>query len=326
MKHRVLSGIQPSGTLHIGNYHGAIKNWASMIDEYDCCFCIVDYHAMTVAYDPKTMSDRIFDAACVNMACGIDPEKCTLFVQSHIVQHTELAWIFNCLTPMGEAMRMTQFKEKSDQHKQNINLGLLTYPILQSADILLYRARHVPVGEDQVQHIELCRDIAKKFNNTFGEYFPEPKALLTQAARIKGLDGKQKMSKTLNNYIAITEGPDELWKKLRTAFTDPARLRKNDPGDPGICNIFSLHGIYSEKDEIDEIDKGCRAGSLGCVDCKKKLAVHMNALNSPIIEKYHALKSDPDRVRDVLDQGGKKAREIAIETMKKVHELTGLRG
>jgi tryptophanyl-tRNA synthetase len=325
MKQRVLSGIQPSGTLHIGNYHGAIRNWVDMLDEFDCFFCIVDYHAMTVDYEPKEMQKRIFDAACVNMACGLDPERCVLFVQSQVVQHTELAWILNCLCPIGEAQRMTQFKEKSEQHKQNINLGLLTYPILQAADILLYRARYVPVGEDQVQHIELSRDMARKFNNTFGEYFPEPSAKLTQAARIKALDGQTKMSKSLNNYIAITDKPDELWKKLRGAFTDPARLRKTDPGNPDICNIFSLHKIYSTPDEVLDIDKGCRAGTWGCVDCKKKLAEGMNEMHAPIIEKYEELVADPDRVHQILHEGAEKARAVALETMEQVHKLTGLR-
>jgi tryptophanyl-tRNA synthetase len=280
---------------------------------------------MTVAYDPKEMQNRIFDAACINMACGLDPEKCRIFVQSQVVQHTELAWILNCLTPIGEAMRMTQFKEKSEQHKNNINLGLLTYPILQAADILLYRPRHVPVGEDQVQHIELSRDIARKFNHTFGEYFPEPTALLTQAARIKGLDGEHKMSKSRNNYIAMTDEPDEVWNKLRGAFTDPARLRKNDPGHPEICNIFSLHKIYSPPQDVVEIDHDCRAGKLGCVDCKKKLAARINAENAPIIERYKKLVADPDIVHAALRQGAEAARAVATETMDAVHKLTGLR-
>ncbi|MFH2000888.1 MAG: tryptophan--tRNA ligase [Planctomycetota bacterium] len=325
MKHRVLSGIQPSGTIHIGNYHGAIKNWVNLLDEYECYFCIVDYHAMTVAYDAKEMPKRVFDATCVNMACGLDPDRCVLFVQSHVVQHTELAWILNCLTPIGEAMRMTQFKEKSDYHKNNINLGLLTYPILQAADILLYRPKHVPVGEDQVQHIELSRDIARKFNNTFGEYFAEPTALLTQAARIMGLDGKSKMSKSLNNYIAITDDADAVTKKLRSAFTDPARLRKGDPGNPEICNLFSLHKVYSPPEDVFGIDNGCRSGEWGCVDCKKKLAARINDVNEPIIERYNQLLSEPDHVRDVLKQGAERAKVVALETMDQVHKLTGLR-
>ena len=325
MKHRVLSGIQPSGTIHIGNYLGAIKNWAALIDEYDCYFCIVDYHAMTVAYEPNDMQRRIFDAACVNMACGIDPERCAFFVQSEVVQHAELAWIFNCLCPIGEAQRMTQFKEKSEQHQQNINLGLLTYPVLQAADILLYRARYVPVGEDQVQHIELSRYIARRFNNAFGEYFEEPLAKLTQAARIMGLDGKSKMSKSLNNYIAVTDGPDALWDKLKGAFTDPSRLRRSDPGNPEICNIFTLHKAYSPFQEVADIDQGCRAGTWGCVDCKKKLAECINRQNAPIIEKYEGLVKRPDDVKDILRTGAGKARALALETMEQVHKLTGLR-
>jgi len=325
MAERILSGIQPSGTIHIGNYLGAIKNWAALIDEFECYFCIVDYHAMTVEYDPKVMQERIFDAACVNLACGLDRDNCVLFVQSQVVQHTELAWIFNCITPIGEASRMTQFKEKSDQHKSNINLGLLTYPILQAADILLYRAKYVPVGEDQVQHIELSRDVARKFNHAFGEYFTEPEAKLTIGARIMGLDGKAKMSKSLDNYIAVTDPPDDVWKKLRSAFTDPQRLRKGDPGNPEICNIFSLHKIYSTFPDVAEIDQGCRSGKWGCVDCKKKLAECLNRQNGPIIEKYLAFKQDPEKVRDTLSRGAEKARAVALETMEQVHKLTGLR-
>lgn len=325
MKHRVLSGIQPSGTIHLGNYHGAIKNWVAMLDDHDCYFCIVDYHAMTVAYDPAAMPELVFDAACVNMACGLDPDRCVLFIQSHVMEHTELAWIFNCITPLGEAMRMTQFKEKSEEHKQNVNLGLLTYPVLQAADILLYRARFVPVGEDQVQHIELARDIARKFNNTFGEYFPEPSAKLTQAARIRGLDGQKKMSKSLNNYIGMTDPPEVVWEKLRGAFTDPARLRKSDPGHPEVCNIFSLHKIYTAPTEVMEIDADCRNAKIGCVECKKRLAARIDAANAPIIERYRALRADPDRVRDVLETGANAAKAVARETMEAVRKLTGLR-
>ena len=325
MKHRVLSGIQPSGTIHLGNYHGAIKNWVAMLDEYDCYFCIVDYHAMTVPYDPARMPELVFDAACVNMACGLDPERCVLFIQSHVIEHTELAWIFNCITPLGEAMRMTQFKEKSEEHKQHVNLGLLTYPVLQAADILLYRARFVPVGEDQVQHIELAREIARKFNNTFGEYFPEPSAKLTQAARIKGLDGRKKMSKSLNNYIGMTDPPEVVWSRLRGAFTDPARKRKNDPGHPEVCNIFSLHKVYSHPTEVMEIDADCRSAKIGCVECKKRLAARIDAANAPVIERYRALHADPDRVRDVLKEGAKKAKALAVETMEEVRRRTGLR-
>ena len=322
---KVFSGIQPSGTVHIGNYLGAIKNWANMLDDYDCVFGIVDYHAMTISFDPTRMQEQIFDAACVNMACGLDPERCILFVQSHVTQVTELAWIFNTLSPMGLASRLTQFKDKSSQHVDNINVGLFTYPILQAADILLYHGAFVPVGEDQVQHIEFSRDIARKFNNTYGDYFPEPQAKLTRAARIMGLDGQHKMSKSRDNYLAVTESPDEIWAKLRTAYTDPARLRRSDPGNPDICNIYSLHKVFSTPDEVAMIDRDCRAGAIGCVDCKKILAKHVNAQNEPICERYHALVSDPDKVWGLLRDGADRARVIAEATMADVYRLTGLR-
>ena len=324
-KPKVFSGIQPSGIIHIGNYLGAIKNWVAMLDDYDCVFCIVDYHAMTVTYDPAQMQARVFDAACVNMACGLDPKKCILFVQSHVPQVTELTWIFNTLTPMGLASRMTQFKDKSAQHADNVNVGLFTYPILQAADILLYHGEFVPVGEDQVQHIELSRDIARKFNNAYADYFPEPQAKLTQAARIMGLGGQHKMSKSLDNYLAVTESPDEIWAKLRTAYTDPARIRRSDPGNPDICNIYSLHRIYSTPEEIAMVDRECRAAGIGCVDCKKILAKHINAQNAPIRERYQALVDDPDHVWDILRDGAGRARAIAERTMADVHRLTGLR-
>jgi len=324
-KPKVFSGIQPSGTIHIGNYLGAIKNWAAMLDDYDCVFGIVDYHAMTINYDPAQMQEQIFDAACVNMACGLDPSRCIIFVQSHVTQVTELTWVFNTLAPMGLASRMIQFKDKSAQHADNINVGLFTYPILQAADILLYHGEYVPVGEDQVQHIEFSRDIARKFNSTYGDYFPEPQAKLTRAARIMGLDGQSKMSKSMDNYLAVTESPEEIWAKLRTAYTDPARLRRSDPGDPEVCNIFTLHQVYSAPDEIATIDRECRAAGIGCVDCKKILARHINEENEPIRERYHALLADPDGVWDTLRAGADRARVIAEQTMADVYRLTGLR-
>ncbi len=324
-KPRVLSGIQPSGTVHIGNYLGAIRNWVAMLDDYDCIFCIVDYHAMTITYDPAQMQQRIFDAACVNIAAGLDPERCILFVQSHVPQVTELAWIFNTLAPMGLTSRMTQFKDKAAQHADNVNVGLFTYPILQAADILLYLGEYVPVGEDQVQHIEFSRDIARKFNNTFGEYFPEPQAKLAPAARIMGLDGQHKMSKSRDNYIGVTESPDQIWAKLRTAYTDPARLRRSDPGNPDVCNIYSLHQFYSTADELEMIARECRTAGIGCVDCKKILARHINEQNAPIRERYQALVDDPDHVWDILHTGAARARRIAEQTMADVHRLTGLR-
>lgn len=255
MKKRLFSGIQPSGEVHIGNYLGAIKNWVGMIDRYDCIFCIVDYHAITVEYDPKEMQNRIINAAAVNIAAGLDPNKCILFVQSHVPEHTELAWILNTVTPMGHLERMTQFKDKAKQHRDNINAGLFTYPVLQAADILVYKAEAVPIGEDQVQHIELAREIARKFNSRYGEIFPDPKEILSDAPRIMGIDGKTKMSKSRDNYISLVESSESIWKKLSTAVTDENRKRRTDPGNPEICNLFTLHKHYSSIEQIERINR-----------------------------------------------------------------------
>ncbi len=216
---RIFSGIQPSGEIHIGNYVGAIRNWVKLVERYECIFCVVDYHAITIDYEVTELRRRILEAAAVLVACGLTPERCTVFIQSQVLEHTELAWIFNCVTPIGELERMTQFKEKGRQHRENINLGLLAYPVLQAADILVYKAGFVPVGEDQVQHVELSREIARKFNARFGETFPEPQAILSDAPKILGLDGKSKMSKSLNNTLGLLESPESIWEKLRIAAT-----------------------------------------------------------------------------------------------------------
>ncbi len=325
MKKRVFSGIQPSGDIHIGNYIGAIQNGVKLTDSYDCIFCIVDYHTMTNKYDPQMMQKRILDAAVVNIACGFDPNRCSIFVQSQIIEHTELAWIFNCVTPFGELQRMTQFKEKSKHQSKNINVGLLAYPVLQAADILIYKSEVVPVGEDQIQHIEFSRKIARKFNTAFGHTFPEPQAHIGKHKRLMGLDGKSKMSKSLNNYISVLDDKETIWGKLRTAFTDENRIKKTDPGNPGICNIFTLHEAFSEQEELKEIDQNCRAGSIGCVDCKK--IVHKNLAEhfTPVREKAQALYDRPSDVHDILKKGASECRKIAQDVMREVREKTGLR-
>ena len=234
---RIFSGIQPSGELHIGNYLGAIKNWVALQQTYECVFCVVDYHAITVAYEPDALRRRAREMVVSLLAAGLDPAACTLFVQSAVPEHTELQWIFNTITPLGELERQTQFKDKASR-QESINAGLLNYPVLQAADILLYRADQVPVGEDQLQHLELSREIARRWNAKFGvDYFPEPQPLLTATRRIMGLDGRAKMSKSLGNTIGLLEEPDSIWEKLRPAVTDPARVRRNDPGTPEVCNI-----------------------------------------------------------------------------------------
>lgn len=322
---RIFSGIQPSGEIHIGNYIGAIRNWVKLTSQYDCIYCIVDYHAGTIEYDVTSMQKKIIEAATVLIACGLTPERCTLFVQSHVHEHTELAWVFNCVTPLGELERMTQFKEKGRQHRHNVNVGLLVYPVLQAADILIYKAGYVPVGEDQVQHVEFSREIARKFNARFGETFPEPKVLLSNAPRILGLDGNAKMSKSLNNTIAFLNSPEVLWEKLRTAVTDVNRVRRTDPGNPEICNIFTMHRAFSMPEEIASVDKNCRSAGIGCIDCKKILHKNMVAEISPLQDKAKELLAKPEKVIEVLKTGEERARAIVKEVMDEVRTKLGIK-
>ena len=323
---RVLSGMQPTGELHLGNYLGALKQWAALARDttLQSLFCVVDAHAITVDYDPRSLPDRVIDAVATYIAGGIDPNLATVFVQSDVPAHTELAWYLTSVTPMGDLHRMTQFKEKSEQHKQNVNAGLFTYPVLMAADILVYKANVVPVGEDQIQHLELAREISRRFNARFGEIFPEPQPRLSTTPRILGLDGKAKMSKSMGNTIGLMDAPDVIEKKLRGAFTDPLKLRKNDPGRPEICNIFTIHRAMSTPDTVAYVEPNCRSGALGCGDCKKLLAERMIAELGPIRENALALRADRKGVLNVLREGGEKARAIAEPTMREVRSAMGL--
>jgi tryptophanyl-tRNA synthetase len=323
----LFSGIQPSGEVHIGNYCGAIRNWVRLLDRYAGVFCIVDYHAITADYEVGELQPRIREAAIANIAAGLDPARCRLFVQSRVPEHTELAWIFNTLTPMGLLSRMTQFKEKAVRQQENVNVGLFDYPVLQAADILLYRAVAVPVGEDQVQHIELTRDVARKFNLRFGDYFPEPAALVPrEGARILGLDGKSKMSKSLGNYIGLLEPPEAVWEKLRPAVTDENRKRRSDPGDPEICNIYTMHQCFAPPEVQAEVAQGCRQAGIGCIDCKKKLFEHMMRELDPIRERARALEAQPGPTTDFLEESARACRALAEATMDEVRRRIGIRG
>jgi tryptophanyl-tRNA synthetase len=321
---KVFSGIQPTGEIHLGNYVGAIRNWVRLTETYDCVFCVVDYHAITIEYPIAEIAKRTIDTAIVLLAAGLSPERCRIMVQSHVREHTELAWIFNCVTPIGELERMTQFKDKSKQHRANINIGLMDYPVLQAADILIYKAGFVPVGEDQVQHVELCREVARKFNNRFGEIFPEPQVILSSAPRILGVDGQGKMSKSMNNYIGLLEEEDSMWEKLRTAVTDVNRVRRKDPGNPDICNIFTMHRAFSPDDKMEEIVKGCRTAGIGCIDCKKILFANMHEELAPVRDRAFALQADTDYVRDVLQEGARACSVVAQATMDEVRQALGL--
>ncbi|NIQ37275.1 MAG: tryptophan--tRNA ligase [Proteobacteria bacterium] len=321
---RIFSGIQPTGDVHIGNYLGAIQNWVKLTEEYDCIYCIVDYHAVTIDYEPPLMQQKILDTALICIACGLTRDKCTLFVQSHIPEHTELTWVFNCLTPIGDLERMTQFKQKGKQHRKNINMGLLDYPVLQAADILIYKAGYVPVGKDQYQHVELTREIARKFNARFGHVFPEPVVLESKAPKILGLDGKSKMSKSMNNTIGLLESPEAIWEKLRIAVTDVNRVRRHDPGNPRKCNIYSLHRAFSSPEEVRQIAHDCRTAAIGCIDCKKILWKNMVAHLKPIQERAADLQRNIGRVKENLTGGADRCREIASGVMDEVRDRMGL--
>ena len=303
MKKHFFSGVQPSGRLHVGNYLGAIKQWIALQDQYEPVFGIVDYHAMTARYDPAQMGERILDATASYLAAGLDPEKSIVMVQSHVQEHTELAWILDCVTPMGRLSRVPTFKEKVRQNPGNVNMGLFGYPVLMAADILLYKSEIVPVGEDQVPHLELTREIARRFNTVFGETFPEPAEVLSSGARIYGLDGANKMSKSLDNCIYLDDTDEDINKKLSTAMTDPARKRRTDPGDPDICNIMNFHKIFSTQEEQEYCASGCRTADIGCLDCKRILIKHLQEMIGPIRERRLDLLSRPDDLRDILRSG-----------------------
>ena len=323
---RIFSGIQPSGELHIGNYLGAVKNWVELQHSYDCIFCVVDYHAIIASYEPDELRRRTTDMAISLLAAGLDPEKCTVFVQSHVPEHTELAWIFNTVTPIGELERQTQFKDKA-QRQESVVAGLLNYPVLQAADILLYRADTVPVGEDQVQHLELSREIARKWNARFSngeDFFPEPKPLLTATRRVMGLDGQAKMSKSMGNTVGLLEPFDAVWEKLRPAVTDPKRVRRTDPGTPEVCNIFHLHKAFSPPETVEHVAVMCSTAGWGCIDCKKVLLEGMKRELAPIHERARELRANPKRVAEVFAEGAKRCRALARETMGYVKEKMGL--
>ncbi|HTL05393.1 MAG TPA: tryptophan--tRNA ligase [Gemmatimonadales bacterium] len=325
---RIFSGIQPTGDLHIGNWLGAVRNWVALQERFDSIICVVDLHAVTLPYEVTALEARTRDMAIGLLAAGIDPEKAILFVQSAVPEHSELNWLFTTVAPLGELERMTQFKDKTEK-LESIPAGLLCYPVLQAADILLYRANKVPVGEDQVQHLELSREIARRWNALYAPdkaYFPEPQALLTPAGRVKGLDGKAKMSKSLGNTIGLLESPEEIWEKLRPAATDPARVTRKDPGTPELCNIYALHQYFSSQETVTEVAEKCRTAGWGCLDCKRRLADAMVATLAPIRARAEELKGTPDVVDGILTRGAERARAIAKTTLREARHLMGFYG
>lgn len=319
----VFSGMQPSGGFHIGNYLGAVRDWVRLQSQHNCFYCVVDLHALTQAYEPAELGRRVLDMATELLACGIDPDRAVLFVQSHVPEHSELSWILSTVAPYGELSRMTQFKEKGER-ADYVNCGLFTYPVLMAADILLYKATRVPVGEDQLQHLELTREIVRRFNHRFGPTFAEPAPLHKDPLRILGLDGKQKMSKSLGNYVGIGEEPDVIRKKIAGAFTDETRLRKKDPGHPESCYTCGLQPFFQPPEKVAELHSGCREARIGCVDSKRALAEAIITTLAPIRERKRELLEKPGRVEEILHAGAARARAVARETLREVRDRLGL--
>jgi tryptophanyl-tRNA synthetase len=320
-KKRILSGMRPTGPLHIGNLVGALQNWAALQDEFECFYMVADWHALMSEYkDPSEIRGNSIEVAADWIAAGLDPKRSTLFVQSDVPEHIELAMILGCITPVSWLERCPTYKEQVEQlaEKEVANYAFLGYPVLQAADIILYRANYVPVGEDQLPHLELTREITRRFNTMYGDVFPEPKAKLTPAARLLGLDCR-KMSKSYGNQINIGEHPDSIRKKVMTMFTDPKRVKRNDPGHPDECNLFAWNSIFSPN-ECAALSVECKSASIGCVDCKKKLAETLVNFLEPIRKRREEITSDRGELKKILDRGAAHAREIAKETMEAVHK------
>jgi tryptophanyl-tRNA synthetase len=322
----LFTGIQPTGDIHLGNYFGAIANWVRLQREYVSYISVVDLHAVTIPYEPKEMPGRVLDLATTLYACGIDMEKTLLFVQSEVPGHADLTWMFNAITPLGELERMTQFKDKREQFRASVNVGLLDYPVLQAADILLYKGEVVPVGEDQVQHVEFTREVARHFNSRYGETFPECEALLTATPRVMGLDGESKMSKSKGNTIGIMETPAQIWTKVGPAKTDPARVRRTDPGTPEKCTIWYYHLLVTPEDEQKDIHKGCTTAGIGCIDCKKVFHGRLMKILDPIRGRYGELTgARKQEVADRLEANAERCRGVACSTILEVKEKMGLK-
>lgn len=315
----VLSGARPTGAIHLGNYFGALHNWVNLQDKYDCHFFIADWHALTTGYaDTESLREHTVSLMADFIACGLDPDKSVIFLQSQVPEHAELFLLFSMNIPLSWLERCPTYKDQLNQLKEKdiTTYGFLGYPCLQAADILMYLADYVPVGEDQLPHLELTREIARRFNHLYGKTFPEPQPLLTEAKVLPGTDGR-KMSKSYDNTIAFADTPEEVRKKVMNMVTDPARIRKTDPGHPEVCSVYSFHKVFSEA-EYEEIGRACRAGEIGCVQCKKKLAEKLAEFHTPIHEKRTKLLEDPANLEELINKGSAKAREIAVETMKQV--------
>lgn len=321
----ILSGMQPTGDgkLHLGNLEGALKNWISLQDDYQMYLCIVDWHALTADYDKTSgLKERILEVAMDYLSSGLDPEKCAIFVQSLVKEHSELHLLLSMITPLGWLERVPSYKEKKDEMGLD-SYGFLGYPLLQAADILIYKAEFVPVGKDQLPHIELTREIARRFNSLYGNIFPEPQAKLSQYPTILGTDGR-KMSKSYGNDIAIADSEEITGQKISKMYTDPKKVRRGDKGHPDECPVFLLHKIYTPQMDVEKIHTDCISGKLGCVECKKMLIENMNKALAPIRKKRRELEKNINYVKNVLISGSDKARICAQKTMREVRGAIGM--
>lgn len=317
-KSRILSGMQPTGQLHLGNLEGALRNWVKLQDDYSSFFMIADWHSLTTLCEtPDVIRENTRQVAIDFLAAGLDPEKCAIFIQSDVKEHAELHLLLSMITPVPWLERVPTYKEKMENlHIESASYGLLGYPVLQAADILVYKANAVPVGKDQLPHLELSREICRRFNYIYGNIFPEPEAKMTEYPVMPGTDGR-KMSKSYDNAIYMKDTAEETQQKIRTMFTDPLKLYKKDPGHPETCPVFALHNVYS-KDETDEISTVCKSGEMGCVDCKKRLTANLNEALAPIRERRRQLEENPKELADILAAGADKARSVASATMDEV--------
>ncbi len=326
MKERVLSGMQASGRLHLGNLIGALSNWVGLQDKYDCYYFVADWHALTTGYaDTSSIKESTKDILINFLAAGLDPEKCTIFIQSRVLEHAELHLLLSMITPLGWLERVPTYKEKQQELKDRdlSNYGFLGYPLLQTADIIIYRAKYVPVGIDQVPHLEISREIARRFNHLYKEVFPEPEALLTEFPKVVGIDGR-KMSKSYDNAIYLSDTPEEVEQKLRTMVTDPARIKRTDTGTPELSPVYQLHKIFSSKEEQQEVAEGCITAGIGCIECKKILIKNVFKVMEPIWTKRNGLINNPDVLHDIVNKGIEKAKRVAGETMQLVREAMGI--
>ncbi len=324
-KGRVFSGARPTGRQHLGNYLGAVKNYVALQNDYDCVYCIVDLHALTTVGDTENLRQNTYEMALDWLAAGIRPEETIVFVQSQVPQVTELHLLLSMVTPLGKLTDLPTFKDKVRQQPDNVNYGLVGYPVLMTADIVLYKSDIVPVGVDQAPHIEFARETVRSFNYRFNtKALIEPQMKNTEVPKVLGIDGKEKMSKSLNNHIELASTPEETRQRVMQMVTDPARLRRNDPGNPDVCNVFAMHKIFSSAEEVAMINRDCRTAALGCVDCKKLYAANLNKSLEPFRAKRAEIAQKPGQVWDTLHDGAKRARAIAEQTMQEVREAVQL--